>query len=420
MIMSHITCRTFLIARLGPLVNSKVSVSGTLSYVRRQSSTCDHGRRTSLYDLHVTNKGKMVNFAGFLLPVQYGSDGIATSHRHTRSHCSLFDVSHMLQTQIHGADRVDFFESLCTADIKGLPDDGGCLSLFTNESGGILDDLIVSKTSQGYLYVVSNASRRDNDQSLMLEAQEQFRKANKDVLVEFLEPEERALVALQGPQAWQVLQPLVDMDVTQLYFMSTSNATVCGVQGCRLTRCGYTGEDGFEISIPARFSTAVVEDILKSNIAPVRLAGLGARDTLRLEAGLCLYGNDIDENTTPVSAALAWTIGKRRRQTKDFPGANIILNELKEKPSQRRVGLKSEGRGPPARLGASIVLEGKEVGKVTSGCPSPSLGLNIAMGYVDASLAVPGTKLQIKVRDTIIPVSVCKLPFIPSNYYTKK
>ncbi|XP_054268160.1 aminomethyltransferase, mitochondrial-like isoform X1 [Macrosteles quadrilineatus] len=389
-----------------------------ISSVKRYNS--GESRPTPLYDLHVTNKGRMVSFAGFLLPVQYGNDGIATSHRHTRDHCSLFDVSHMLQTEVHGNDRVKFFESLCTTDIEGLADNSGALSLFTSNSGGIYDDLIVNKTSDGYLYIVSNASRRENDQSLMLKAQERFQAENKDVNVKFLEPEDRALIALQGPQSSAVLQPLVNVELSQVYFMNTRRATVAGVAGCRITRCGYTGEDGFEISIPARAATAVVEDILASNVAPVKLAGLGARDTLRLEAGLCLYGNDIDETTTPVSAGLTFTIGKRRRQTKDFPGAEIILSELKDKPQYKRVGLKSEGRGPPARQGAPITCEGEGVGKVTSGAPSPSLGYNIALGYVHSSVSQPGTRLGITVRDNTVPVTVSKLPFVPAKYYIKK
>uniref|UniRef100_A0A1B6CL61 Aminomethyltransferase n=1 Tax=Clastoptera arizonana TaxID=38151 RepID=A0A1B6CL61_9HEMI len=375
---------------------------------------------TSLYNLHTAHKGKMVNFGGFQLPVQYGNDGIAASHRHTRAHCSLFDVSHMLQTEITGKDSISFFETLCTTDIEGLPEDRGALSLFTSPSGGILDDLMVSKTSQGYLYVVSNAGRRDHDKNLMLKAQEKFRSEGKDVSITFREPTERALLAIQGPEAQKALQQFVDFDLGTLYFMRTRVSKISGIEGCRVTRCGYTGEDGFEISVPANASIAIAHDLLQSPTIPVHLAGLGARDTLRLEAGLCLYGNDIDENTTPVSAGLTWTIGKRRRQTKDFPGADKILDEIKNKPQKVRVGLLSEGRGPPARHGATIVLNNTTVGTVTSGCPSPSLGSNIAMGYVNSDLSSPGTKLQVKIRDTLLNVVVSKLPFVESKYYIPK
>uniref|UniRef100_A0A1B6E951 Aminomethyltransferase, mitochondrial n=1 Tax=Clastoptera arizonana TaxID=38151 RepID=A0A1B6E951_9HEMI len=346
---------------------------------------------TSLYNLHTAHKGKMVNFGGFQLPVQYGNDGIAASHRHTRAHCSLFDVSHMLQTEITGKDSISFFETLCTTDIEGLPEDRGALSLFTSPSGGILDDLM-----------------------------EKFRSEGKDVSITFREPTERALLAIQGPEAQKALQQFVDFDLGTLYFMRTRVSKISGIEGCRVTRCGYTGEDGFEISVPANASIAIAHDLLQSPTIPVHLAGLGARDTLRLEAGLCLYGNDIDENTTPVSAGLTWTIGKRRRQTKDFPGADKILDEIKNKPQKVRVGLLSEGRGPPARHGATIVLNNTTVGTVTSGCPSPSLGSNIAMGYVNSDLSSPGTKLQVKIRDTLLNVVVSKLPFVESKYYIPK
>ncbi|XP_066993333.1 aminomethyltransferase, mitochondrial [Anabrus simplex] len=380
----------------------------------------DEPRKTSLYNFHVAHAGKMVPFAGFLLPVTYGSEGIATSHLHTRNQCSLFDVSHMMQTEVRGKDGIEYLESICTADLKALPENTATLTVFTDPiTGGILDDLIVTKTTLGYLYVVSNASRRSEDQKLMLRAEREFLNQGKKVELRFFSPEERSLLALQGPRAIEALQPLVDVDLAQLYFMGSTLTSVAGIPRCRVTRCGYTGEDGVEISIPAEHATVVAETLLESSVAPIKPAGLGARDTLRLEAGLCLYGHDIDHTTTPVEAGLAWLVGKRRRSTADFPGANVVLQQLRSGVSRRRVGLRSSG-GPPARAGARILDQADEqVGHVTSGCPSPSLGCNIAMGYVQSPVAKAGTKVRLEVRGKTVDAEVVKLPFVPSRYYTR-
>lgn len=375
-------------------------------------------RKTPLYDYHVKHAGKMVPFANFLLPIQYGNEGIAPSHLHTRSHSSIFDVSHMLQTEIRGKDRLEFMESLCTADLKELIDNSGTLTVFTDPiTGGILDDLIVTKTSMGYLYVVSNAGRRNQDMKLMMDAQKSFVEKGKQVEVRFLESEERALLAVQGPETVASLQKITDADLSQLYFMSSTMATVAGTPNCRITRCGYTGEDGVEISCPSDKSVHVLEAILNSG--EVKVAGLGARDSLRLEAGLCLYGNDIDHTTTPVEASLAWLLGRRRRQAADFPGASVILKQLREGATRRRVGLTAKS-GPPARAGAKLLADDIIVGSVTSGCPSPSLGLNVAMGYVKREFFKAGTKLTVQIRDKKVDVEVSKMPFVPAKYYTNK
>lgn len=280
-------------------------------HVRRASSTSAPAEKTSLYDFHVTENGKMVNFAGYLLPVQYGTIGIAASHLHTRRAASIFDVSHMLQTYVRGADAVDCIESICTANIAGLPDNGGSLTVFTNESGGILDDLIVTRLSADRLYIVSNAGRKREDRALMEAAIAAYSRNGKDVCAEFLEPSERALIAVQGPTAVAAVQTLTETaKVTELGFMRTTIGTVAGVKDCRVTRCGYTGEDGVEISIPAERATHIVQALLADRERDVQLAGLGARDSLRLEAGLCLYGSDIDETISPVEAGLAWLVGK--------------------------------------------------------------------------------------------------------------
>ncbi|XP_014239245.1 aminomethyltransferase, mitochondrial isoform X2 [Cimex lectularius] len=361
----------------------------------------------------------MVNFCGFQLPVQYGTESITESHLHTRKFCSVFDVSHMLQTEIVGKHRVEFMESLCTADIAGMPENGSSLSLYTEkDNGGILDDLIVTKCND-HLYIVSNASMRDQDSQLMLAAKDIFNRNGKDVNLTFYNPEQRSLLAVQGPKSQEVLQPLVEgVDLKNLYFMSTTKAKMLGTGvELRITRCGYTGEDGFEVSIDSKHVQTLAEMLVKNPY--VKLAGLGARDTLRLEAGLCLYGNDIDTTTTPVSAVLMWTVGKRRRQAQDFPGAKVILSELKQGPLMKRVGLISTvKKSPPFRQGALVIdKDGREVGKVTSGCPSPSLGVNIAMGYVKSEHCRAGTQLSVRVRNTDVDVEITKMPFVKGNYY---
>uniref|UniRef100_A0A2K6TQ69 Aminomethyltransferase n=1 Tax=Saimiri boliviensis boliviensis TaxID=39432 RepID=A0A2K6TQ69_SAIBB len=353
---------------------------------RPLSFTQDVLRRTPLYDFHLAHGGKMVAFAGWSLPVQY-QDSHTDSHLHTRQHCSLFDVSHMLQ---------------------------GTLSLFTNEAGGILDDLIVTNTSEGHLYVVSNAGCWEKDLALMQDKVRELQNQGRDVGLEVLD---NALLALQGPTAAQVLQAGVADDLRKLPFMTSAVMEVFGVSGCRVTRCGYTGEDGVEISVPAAGAVHLATALLEN--PEVKLAGLAARDSLRLEAGLCLYGNDIDEHTTPVEGSLSWTLGKRRRAAMDFPGAKVIVPQLKGKVQRRRVGLMCEGA--PMRAHSPILnMEGTMIGTVTSGCPSPSLKKNVAMGYVPFEYSRPGTKLMVEVRRKQQMAVVSKMPFVPTNYYTLK
>ncbi|XP_069796015.1 aminomethyltransferase, mitochondrial isoform X2 [Narcine bancroftii] len=355
----------------------------------------------------------MVDFAGWNMPVQY-KDSHINSHLHTRQHCSLFDVSHMLQSKVTGKDRVMFMESLIVGDIAELKDNQGTLSLFTNDKGGIMDDLIVTRTSDGHLYIVSNAGCADKDSAHMKEQLAKFKAAGKEADVEFLEA---GLIALQGPSAARVLQEGVSDDLHKLPFMWSAVMTVFGVQGCRVTRCGYTGEDGFEISVPIQSTVELAKSLLKNS--EVKLAGLGARDSLRLEAGLCLYGNDIDETTTPVEASLLWTIGKRRRAAADFPGAEIILRQIKEKTRRKRVGLTSAG--PPVRQHTPILnLDGKVIGEVTSGCPSPCLKQNIAMGYVESEYSKLGTPIKVEVRKKMVDAVVTKMPFVSTKYYAVK
>lgn len=367
--------------------------------------------KTVLYDFHISHGGKMVDFAGFLMPVQYGKVGIAESHKTVRSDAGIFDVSHMLQSKIHGKDRIKFMEKLCVADVQELAPNTGTLSLYTTPTGGIIDDLIVNKTDDNYLYVVSNAGRIKEDLAHMQENLAEFKAAGHDVELELIE--DHGLIALQGPKAADYLKGLVlDFDLSSLYFMNTVEVEVAGIP-CRVTRCGYTGEDGFEISVPKPRAAELAENL---NCLGVHLAGLGARDSLRLEAGLCLYGNDIDESTTPIEAGLAWTIGKRRKKDADFTGADVILKQQKEKPSRRRVGLVSTG--PPPRQHCAVLDDsGVAVGEVTSGVPAPSVGKNVAMGYVPAGMAKAGTQVNIQVRKKVVQATVTKMPFVKCNYY---
>ncbi|XP_074862138.1 aminomethyltransferase, mitochondrial isoform X2 [Carettochelys insculpta] len=380
---------------------------------RHCSSGPDGLKQTPLHAFHRQQGGRMVNFAGWSMPVQY-TLGHLESHLHTRRLCSLFDVSHMLQTKVFGRDRVTFMESLVVGDIAELKPDQGTLSLFTNEEGGILDDLIVTSTSEQHLYVVSNAGCRDKDWALMQGQAQELRAAGGDV---HLEVSENALLALQGPSAARVLQAGVLDDLSKLPFMSSAVMGVFGVPGCRVTRCGYTGEDGVEISVPADRAVELAELLLRD--PQVQLAGLAARDSLRLEAGLCLYGNDIDETTTPVEAALTWTLGKRRRVAMDFPGATVIVPQIKGKVKRKRVGLTSTG--PPIRPHMPILSpEGRPIGEVTSGCPSPCLKKNVAMGYVEGEHSRVGTVLAVEVRKKSYPAMVTKMPFVPTRYHTLK
>ncbi|CAL1686986.1 unnamed protein product [Lasius platythorax] len=380
------------------------------------TSTVNEARKTCLYDLHVEKQGKIVNFAGWLMPVQY-QDAITVSHLHTRSSASLFDVGHMLQTRVSGKDAGEYLESLTTCDLKNLSKGAATLTIFTNDKGGILDDLIITKDDEDKYFLVSNAGRRDEDSRLLLERQKNFKEVDKNVYVDFLDPLEQGLIALQGPTAATVLQSLVNFDLRTLKFMYSVKTEVLGSR-IRISRCGYTGEDGFEISVPAKDAINLVEKILE--IPGVKLAGLGARDSLRLEAGLCLYGNDINEDTTPIEAALTWLVAKRRRAEANFPGAQNILSQIKTGVTKKRIGLLL-GQGPPARQGASILTpEGERVGSVTSGGPSPTLGRPIAMGYVPPDWAHTGGGVLVEIRGKTYKATVSKMPFVKANYYTAK
>jgi aminomethyltransferase len=340
---------------------------------------------------------------------------------HTRANVSIFDVSHMLQTEIRGKDREAFIESLTTADVQGLAQNTGTLSVFTNERGGIKDDLILSRVDGDYVYMVTNAGCRDKDLPYLQENAQKWRSDGKDVQIKTLDGQ--GLIAIQGPAMVNLLKPETDVDLSALYFMHTAIGTVCGIPNCRITRCGYTGEDGVEISVDPENAPKIVERLLASKNAQAKLAGLGARDALRLEAGLCLYGNDITEDTTPVEAALAFVIAKRRRQTLGFPGAEKIVEQLETKKyPKRRVGLIAEGgRSARNHMPISNPMDKAAVGFVTSGCPSPCTKQNIAMGYVDRIDSKVGTTLQVELGNSkATKITVAKMPFVPTKYYMPK
>eukprot|EP00899_Mesostigma_viride_P009672 jgi/Mesvir1/18706/Mv12419-RA.1 len=369
-------------------------------------------KKTVLYDFHTSLGAKMVPFAGWSMPIQY-KDSIVESVLHCRSKAVVFDVSHMCGLQLKGKDAIKYIESIVVGDIAGLKNGTGSLSVMTTNDGGIIDDLVITKLSDTELYMVINAGCRDKDLAHMQKVMDSFK---GDVKMHTYD--DRALLALQGPEAQKALQALVKSDLSKLYFGMFEKMPIAGAPDCFVTRTGYTGEDGFEISIPAASAVKVTQALLEGKGgADVRMAGLGARDSLRLEAGLCLYGNDIDLTTSPVEAGLAWTIGKRRRAEANFPGASVILKQIAEGVTRKRVGLIPEGA--PARQGADILspVTGKKIGTVTSGGVSPCLKHNIAMGYVETASSKSDTKVNVSVRGKVSPAVVAKMPFVPAKYH---
>jgi aminomethyltransferase len=358
--------------------------------------------RTPLHDLHGRLGAKFVTFAGYDMPVQYPA-GVLAEHLHTRTHASLFDVSHMGQLRLSGPNIIAAIEALVPGDIAGLAPGQMRYTQFTNEAGGILDDLMVTRGAD-HLDLVVNAGTKHADLAHLAN------RLPKGITIDHLE--DRALLALQGPDAAVVIARQAPALAT-MPFMTAAPATLWGID-CNITRSGYTGEDGFEISAPASRVVELGQALLGE--AEVRPAGLGARDSLRLEAGLCLYGHDIDTTTTPVEAGLSWSIGKRRRAEGGFPGAAIILRQIAEGPSRRRVGILPEGRAP-AREHTEIHHNGQAIGSVSSGGYGPSVGGPIAIGYIASHAAAAGTPLELIVRDTPRPARVVPLPFVPTRYF---
>jgi aminomethyltransferase len=316
----------------------------------------------------------------------------------------LFDVSHMGQATLSGATAAAALERLVPGDMLGLKPGRQRYTLLTNEAGGILDDLMVANLGGERLFVVVNASRKEIDFTHIA--------ANLPSGVRLHPHEDRALLALQGPAAAEVMRRIC-AEAAQLPFMGVATVTLAGIQ-CLVSRSGYTGEDGFEISVPADAAQVVAQRIAdEPEVVP---AGLGARDSLRLEAGLCLYGNDIDELTSPIEADLGWVIGKRRRTAWDFPGAMAIRDQLEHGTTRRRVGIRPDGRAPARALTEIVAGDGTEAGTITSGGFSPTLSAPIAMGYVRKDLTSDGTALHLMVRGKPLPARVVPMPFVPHRY----
>ena len=363
---------------------------------------------TCLHQHHISYGAKMVAFAGYSMPVQYPK-GLLWEHRHTREHAGLFDVSHMGQIRLHGPTAAAELERLVPANVCGLQPGRQKYTFFTNHDGGILDDLMVTNQGDDGLFLVVNAARKEHDLALL--------KQHLACPIEYIE--NRALIALQGPSAAAVLATIIPQIAT-LQFM---DATTTDWQGTEvwLSRSGYTGEDGFEVSIPAKDAHALCAALLESE--EVSWVGLGARDSLRLEAGLCLYGHDISEDTSPVEACLAWAIPKIRRRGGEreggFPGADRILDELESGAPRIRCGIIADGRG--AMREGTQLFETEEdayaMGQVTSGCYGPSCERSIAMGYLPKAHATPGTRIWGEVRGKRIGAEVTILPFYPHNYH---
>lgn len=370
----------------------------------------DSLKATPLKELHLELGAKMVPFAGYEMPVQYPA-GIKTEHLHTREHAGLFDVSHMGQVVISGEGAAEALEALVPVELESLGINKQTYALFTNEQGGILDDLMVVRWAEDRFFLVVNAACKEQDLAYL-------RAQLPDLDIEYLDG--RGLLALQGPEAKGVMAQLAP-EARELVFMTGARATLAGID-CYITRSGYTGEDGFEISVPAESAEMLARKLLAFD--QVEAIGLGARDSLRLEAGLCLYGHDLDTQTTPIQGSLLWSISKSRRADGEkaggFPGADVILKEHAEGAARKRVGLKIEGRAP-VREGAELVnADGTQVGVVTSGGFGPSLDAPVAMGYVSAEYAALGTSLNAMVRGKPRPVTVEKMPFVPHRYYRGK
>eukprot|EP00525_Craspedostauros_australis_P006907 CAMPEP_0198109658 /NCGR_PEP_ID=MMETSP1442-20131203/1717_1 /TAXON_ID= /ORGANISM="Craspedostauros australis, Strain CCMP3328" /LENGTH=417 /DNA_ID=CAMNT_0043765419 /DNA_START=25 /DNA_END=1278 /DNA_ORIENTATION=+ len=377
--------------------------------------------KTALNDLHRELGGEMVPFAGYELPVLYKGDngGVMNEHLWCREEgkAAMFDVSHMGQIRWHGKDRVAFLEKVVVGDIAGLTPGSGLLSLVTNEKGGILDDTVITNAGD-FVYMVVNGATKFGD---MKHFQEQLDQFDGDVTMEYLE-DTMQLLAIQGPGAAAAIAKILPegFDLTNMAFMTGTDTTLDGVEGCRITRCGYTGEDGFEIAMPEASANSIASKLLED--PAVNPTGLGARDSLRLEAGLCLYGNDLNEETNPIEGALGWTLGGkggRRRTEQGFLGAETFLTPEGKfrKQSRKRVGI--FGMKAPARDHTEIYDATGEnlIGEITSGTYSPCLKAPIAMGYVSSANAKAGTEVMLKIRNKMQKAAVTKMPFVESRYY---
>lgn len=384
-----------------------------LAAERPSSSANNALKRVPLHDLHVARGGKIVPFAGYEMPVQYAA-GVLKEHLHTRASAGLFDVSHMGQIVLRPKsgkveDAARALERLVPQDILAVPHGRQRYAQFTSDTGGILDDLMVANFGD-HLFLVVNAACKTEDEA-------HLRQHLSDVCI--IEPlPDRALIALQGPKAVEVLAKHAPT-VAAMRFMDAAPHKVLGID-CFVSRSGYTGEDGFEISVPAKDVERLATTLLANPaVLPI---GLGARDSLRLEAGLCLYGHDINTTTTPVEGALEWSVQKSRRnggaRAGGFPGADTILKEFETGASRRRVGLRAEGRAPVREHAALYASEtsADKIGVVTSGGFGPTLNAPVAMGYLPTSLSTEGTIVFADVRGQRLPLRVAAMPFVPNGY----
>ena len=363
-------------------------------------------KKTPLYDAHVAAGARMVPFAGYSMPVQY-RDGVMKEHLWTREHAGLFDVSHMGQARLHGVSPLSAFEEITPGDFIGLKPGKQRYSVLLTKKGGIIDDLMAARPDDNGLFVVVNGACKENDFKV-IDAE-----LAGQVRIERLES--RALLALQGPEASAVLAAHCP-EAASMVFMDCRAVSAFGIDAI-ISRSGYTGEDGYEISVPGEAAETIWNTLLADE--RVKPIGLGARDSLRLEAGLPLYGHDLDETVSPIEGGLAFSVSKKRRDAGDFPGASRIMTELADGGLIRlRVGLHVDGA--PAREGAEIANElGAIVGVVTSGGFSPCLGYPIALGFVPPALCHPGTKLSVIVRGKPQMAMVVELPFVPHRYVRK-
>ncbi|MFG0773735.1 glycine cleavage system aminomethyltransferase GcvT [Vibrio plantisponsor] len=363
---------------------------------------------TPLHTLHIEVGAKMVPFAGYDMPVQY-SLGVKKEHLHTREAAGLFDVSHMGQLRLHGEGAAQALETLVPVDIVDLPQGKQRYAFFTNEEGGILDDLMVANLGD-HLFVVVNAACKEQDIDHL--------HVHLPSGVELEVIKDRALLALQGPKAAEVLSRLQPA-VADMLFMDIQQVSIDGIE-CIVSRSGYTGEDGYEISVPADQAQKLARKL--TSFEEVEWIGLGARDSLRLECGLCLYGHDLDTTTTPVEASLLWAIQTVRRtggaREGGFPGAEIILNQIATKDvARKRVGLVGQTKAP-VREGTELFdADGQHIGVVTSGTAGPTAEKPVSMAYVRTDFAAVGTELFAEVRGKMLPMLVKKMPFVPQRYY---
>ncbi len=373
-----------------------------------QESTSQELLVTPLHDMHIKAGAKMVPFAGYDMPVQYAL-GVKKEHLHTRDAAGLFDVSHMGQLRLHGAGAAQALEALVPVDIIDLPAGKQRYAFFTNDEGGILDDLMVANLGD-HLFVVVNAACKDQDIAHL--------EAHLPSSVELEIINDRALLALQGPKAAEVLSRLQPA-VANMVFMDIQQVSIDGID-CIVSRSGYTGEDGYEISVPAEQAQSLASKLTEFD--EVEWIGLGARDSLRLECGLCLYGHDLDTTTTPVEASLLWGIQPVRRiggaREGGFPGADIILKQIQTKGVVRkRVGLVGQTKAP-VREGTELFDgNGVSIGIVTSGTAGPTAGKPVSMAYVQTDFSAIGTEVFAEVRGKMLAMTVEKMPFVPQRYY---